>query len=256
MHSRREFDRPWLPVLGSEQKPATSCLELLTEGHTSDAMYWIDLTGGDPSDAMQIFCDQTTDGGGWALVYQYEFVSKSANLNAFAANSNAVTPQAAWTGSLTSTFEEQFRQQYVQKLTNIVNQLGNITGFTTTVKLYNVSTTQETVGMQSSTSYVSGASPSSHTDTNAVPYHLWGAFGSQFLVKSDINDWVLCDEEGSQGKIITGPTPGAISCWNIKSQGLSCQNRVPTHVGVATGGFTPCLTKNSGGGCSDDVMYS
>ncbi|NUN16176.1 MAG: hypothetical protein HUU55_21325 [Myxococcales bacterium] len=47
----------------------TSCQNLLNAGQTSSGLYWIDLTGGDPSDATRIYCDMDNAGGGWAVLY-------------------------------------------------------------------------------------------------------------------------------------------------------------------------------------------
>lgn len=53
--------------LGEQECPGESCAALLQAGATESGLYWIDPEG---APAIQIYCDQETDGGGWGLVWK------------------------------------------------------------------------------------------------------------------------------------------------------------------------------------------
>jgi len=70
--------------------PPTSCLDALHQGVTTDGVVTIDPGGsGAPYD---VYCDMTTGGGGWTLVWVYGFT----NYNGFTNSNNAVTPHPSW----------------------------------------------------------------------------------------------------------------------------------------------------------------
>lgn len=48
----------------------TSCADHLARGQTSDGIYEIDIDGAGPAAPIAVFCDMSTDGGGWTMVYK------------------------------------------------------------------------------------------------------------------------------------------------------------------------------------------
>ena len=71
---------------------------------------------------------------------------------------------------------------------------------------------------------ISTTPPLSESSRGAVDYSLWKLIGNDVLIKSNINDWIVCQPNG--GSLVT-KKDGGMRCQNIK------------HVRVAPGCHTP-----------------
>jgi len=79
---------------GTAANPARSCTDVLDQGQAcGDRSYWIDPTGGPISDALEVYCDMTEDGGAWMKVESaaYPFFFDSSNWSAL----NKAAPTSA-----------------------------------------------------------------------------------------------------------------------------------------------------------------
>ena len=74
---------------------------------------------------------------------------------------------------------------------------------------------------------ISTTPPLSESSRGAVDWNLWKNIGKVFMIKSNINDWIVCQPNG--GSLVT-KTAGSISCQNIKNVATACSSVVPYRV--------------------------
>lgn len=74
---------------------AATCLELKETGVTASGLYALDLDRAGPRAAQQVYCDMTTDGGGWTRVFHHQVAAGYFTNAAEAASSNEGDPQAS-----------------------------------------------------------------------------------------------------------------------------------------------------------------
>ena len=74
---------------------------------------------------------------------------------------------------------------------------------------------------------ISTTPPLNESSLGAVDWNVWKDIGKDFMVKSNINDWVVC--QPSAGSIVTNKG-GAISCQNIRNVATACSGVAPNRI--------------------------
>ncbi|CAB3992010.1 Hypothetical predicted protein [Paramuricea clavata] len=71
---------------------------------------------------------------------------------------------------------------------------------------------------------ISTTPPLSESSLGAVDWNLWKNIGKVLMVKSNINDWIVCQPNG--GSLVT-KTRASMSCQNIKNVATACSGVAP-----------------------------
>ena len=74
---------------------------------------------------------------------------------------------------------------------------------------------------------ISTTPPLSGSSLGAIDWKVWKDIGKEFMVKSNINDWIVCQPDG--GSIVTKKS-GGIICQNVKNVATACSGVVPYRV--------------------------
>ena len=74
---------------------------------------------------------------------------------------------------------------------------------------------------------ISTTPPLSESSLGAVDWNVWKDIGQDFMVKSNISDWIVCQPR--DGSIVTRKH-GSLSCQNIKNVATACSGETPSEM--------------------------
>ena len=104
----------------------------------------------------------------------------------------------------------------------------------------NAVTPRPTWTASSATTHMSTTAPLSETHYEAMNFDLWHTIGNQTLIKSNINNWIVCSE--GIGSIVRQKA-GSINCKLVKQVSQQCAGVVPNSLTMYSNG--PYLNSNS-----------
>ena len=80
---------------------------------------------------------------------------------------------------------------------------------------------------------VSTTVPLNETNYEAMKFSLWPIIGKEFMIKSNINNWIACKE--GTGSLVQQKA-GSITCKMVKQVSKQCAGVVPTSFGLSYNG--------------------
>ncbi len=95
----------------------------------------------------------------------------------------------------------------------------------------NAVTPRPTWSAQDADVEISTVAPLNETALGAMDYELWQNIGEEFLIKSNINDWIICEPGG--GSLVRG-VDGELTCINIKNVATACEGVKPFRISWAS----------------------
>ena len=87
---------------------------------------------------------------------------------------------------------------------------------------------------------ISTTPPLIESSRGAVDWNLWKDIGKEFMVKSNINDWIVCQPSGGSIVEVKG---GSVSCQNVKNVATACNGVAPQDISWLSRG--PCIYASS-----------
>jgi hypothetical protein len=74
---------------------------------------------------------------------------------------------------------------------------------------------------------ISNVAPLNETALGAMDFELWQNIGEEFLIKSNINDWIVCEPDGGS---LVREVDGSLLCINIKNVATVCEGVEPYRI--------------------------
>ena len=87
--------------------------------------------------------------------------------------------------------------------------------------------------------------PLNETDYQAMKFSLWKKLGNEFLIKSNINNWLSCKPKPSNGGSLVTFKDGKIKCRIVKYKADNCKDKPAPDNLIATDDYGPSLISSA-----------